>query len=284
MGYVLNPFTGKLDAVSTGGSAVITAAVATPADLPITLGVPSIGVTYLAQSSSGTWFVNYKPAGLYRRTANAGAAADWQYLGAFPESNRDDRFRIYNSSDTTKQAAFDVSGISTATTRTLTAPDASGTLALLGNFLGAVKDMVVLAPSADMSVTSNATPADVTGMSFAVAANTSYLVLAFWIIDAGAGGFDVQLALPSYGYGASIANGFGAFHVGNASLPITTLAANTIRLAQRGAAQSTPSSTLGFFRTGSTGGTANVRFSQTSSNGAASVLQTPTRALIIPLT
>jgi hypothetical protein len=128
MAYGLNVFTGKLDLMG-GGSAVISSAVATPADLPITLGTPAVGVTYLAQSASGTWFVNYRPAGLYRRTANVGTAADWQYLGAFPEANRDDRFRIYNSADTTKQLAIDVSGIATGTTRTLTAPNASGTIA-----------------------------------------------------------------------------------------------------------------------------------------------------------
>jgi hypothetical protein len=128
MAYGLNVFTGKLDLMG-GGSAVISSAVATPADLPITLGTPAVGVTYLAQSASGTWFVNYRPAGLYRRTANVGTAADWQYLGAFPEANRDDRFRIYNSADTTKQLAIDVSGIATGTTRTLTAPNYSGTIA-----------------------------------------------------------------------------------------------------------------------------------------------------------
>ena len=41
----------------------------------------------------------------------------------------DNGFRIRDNSDNTKQLAFECSGISTSTTRTLTAPDASGTIA-----------------------------------------------------------------------------------------------------------------------------------------------------------
>jgi hypothetical protein len=43
----------------------------------------------------------------------------------------DSEFRIIDNTDTTKVAAFDASGITTATTRTYTLPNASGTLALL---------------------------------------------------------------------------------------------------------------------------------------------------------
>lgn len=43
---------------------------------------------------------------------------------------RDDRFTIGDNADTTKKIAFEASGITTGTTRTLTAPNASGTLAL----------------------------------------------------------------------------------------------------------------------------------------------------------
>jgi hypothetical protein len=41
----------------------------------------------------------------------------------------DSGFRIRDNSDNTKQLAFECSGISGSTTRTLTAPDASGTIA-----------------------------------------------------------------------------------------------------------------------------------------------------------
>lgn len=43
---------------------------------------------------------------------------------------RDDRFTLQDSGDTTKQAVFELSGITTATTRTYTGPNASGTLQL----------------------------------------------------------------------------------------------------------------------------------------------------------
>ena len=41
----------------------------------------------------------------------------------------DSGFRVRDNSDNTKQLAFECSGISGSTTRTLTAPDASGTIA-----------------------------------------------------------------------------------------------------------------------------------------------------------
>jgi hypothetical protein len=46
----------------------------------------------------------------------------------------DSTFRIVGSSDATKKVAFEVDGLTTATTRTLTVPDASGTLALTSDF------------------------------------------------------------------------------------------------------------------------------------------------------
>ena len=45
----------------------------------------------------------------------------------------DSTFRLLDNTDATKQIAFEASGITTGTTRTLTAPDESGTLALLSD-------------------------------------------------------------------------------------------------------------------------------------------------------
>jgi hypothetical protein len=44
---------------------------------------------------------------------------------------RDDRLTIQDNADATKQLTFELSGITTGTTRTLTAPDASGTIATI---------------------------------------------------------------------------------------------------------------------------------------------------------
>ncbi|HNG26001.1 MAG TPA: hypothetical protein PLJ37_01195, partial [Chitinophagales bacterium] len=51
---------------------------------------------------------------------------------------KDNSFTLQDDGDTTKQAVFQLSGITTATTRTLTVPNASGTLALTSDLTGYV--------------------------------------------------------------------------------------------------------------------------------------------------
>jgi hypothetical protein len=57
-------------------------------------------------------------------------AADWTYLGAFPEVNSSANWSLYDGTTPSKELKFDLSAISTSTVRTLTVPDASGTIAL----------------------------------------------------------------------------------------------------------------------------------------------------------
>jgi hypothetical protein len=116
-----------------GGGSYINGTVPTPNDLPITTGTPAVDSVYMCKAAYGVWFLNRKPAGLYCRTANFGALTDWTYLGAFPEINSDANWRLFNDTTTSKQLAFDLSGITASTTRTLTVPNASGTIALAGN-------------------------------------------------------------------------------------------------------------------------------------------------------
>lgn len=56
----------------------------------------------------------------------SGSAGGSQAQNEFP----DNLFRIYDDADSTKEIAFDVSGVTTGTTRTYTAPDADGTIKL----------------------------------------------------------------------------------------------------------------------------------------------------------
>ena len=49
-------------------------------------------------------------------------------------------FRIVDNGDQSKKLAFDVSGLTTATTRTWTAPDADGTVYVTGNIIGTVSE------------------------------------------------------------------------------------------------------------------------------------------------
>jgi hypothetical protein len=58
--------------------------------------------------------------------ANNGVAADWTYLGAFPEVNADGNWELYNSTDPSKELKFDLSGLPTGTTRTVSGPLGNG--------------------------------------------------------------------------------------------------------------------------------------------------------------
>jgi hypothetical protein len=103
--------------------------------LPETIGTPAVDSAYLVREAEGTWLLARKPAGIYIRTADTGVrAADWTHAGAFPDVFNDANFLLYDNSDSTKNLAFQLSGLTTGTVRTLTAPDASGTIALTSDF------------------------------------------------------------------------------------------------------------------------------------------------------
>ena len=131
MAWVFNPFSGKLDfAGSGGGSQYIDGEVQYYADLPITVGDPAVNSAYLVREPSGTWFIGRHPAGIYVRLSNTGALTDWTYAGTFPDVFSDANFTIYNDANSSKEVQFSVASVSNATTRTLTVPDASGTIKL----------------------------------------------------------------------------------------------------------------------------------------------------------
>lgn len=110
----------SVDLVITGATStfrvprVIVSEIATPS-------TPASGfLTIYAKSDSNLYCLN-----------DAGTEFKLTPAGASGTEFEDDVFRINDEGDPTKQLAFSVGGITTLTTRTLTAPDADGTLPLL---------------------------------------------------------------------------------------------------------------------------------------------------------
>ena len=139
MALKFNPFTGTLDQTGSGGggASYIDGEVQNFSALPETIGTPAVDSAYLVREPEGTWLLGRKPAGIYIRTANTGTRADdWTYAGAFPDVFNDANFLLYDNADSTKNLQFQLSGLTTGTTRTLTVPDASGTIALTSDITG----------------------------------------------------------------------------------------------------------------------------------------------------
>jgi hypothetical protein len=132
MGLRYNPFNGSFDFTRSPGS-YLDGEVATFADLPLSAAAAPLNSAWLVREASGLYFLTRRPAGIYIRTATGGTDrnADYTYASAFPDVFSDANFTVYDDADSTKNLQFQLSGITTGTTRTLTVPDASGTLPLL---------------------------------------------------------------------------------------------------------------------------------------------------------
>ena len=141
-----DPTTGNVKAVSVGdglkfvGNTLETditidgwdGEVNTRNDLPITVGDPSVGSVYLVlQPVSDTILgVTYKTyqSGLYLRSFNTGALSDWERLNVKTQFT-DAEFKVVDADNTSRQAKFDVGGITNGTTRTLSVQDKDITIA-----------------------------------------------------------------------------------------------------------------------------------------------------------
>ena len=135
--YAYNPITGQLDLVGAGGgTSYIDGDVEYHSNLPVTVGSPAVNSAFLVRKGEGLYFISRKPAGIWVRELNNGNLDDWKYAGTFSDLYRDANFRILNNADVSKELAFDLSGITTGTVRTLTAPDASGRIQIEGQPIG----------------------------------------------------------------------------------------------------------------------------------------------------
>ena len=132
MALKFNPLTGNFDFTGSGGggASYIDGEVAVYADLPLD-GTAALNTAWLVRTASGVWPVTRHQAGIYIRTATGGSSrdADWTYAGTMPDVFSDANFTVYDDADTSKNLKFQLSGLTTGTTSTLTVP-ASGTIAL----------------------------------------------------------------------------------------------------------------------------------------------------------
>lgn len=82
-------------------------------------------------------------------------------------TSRDDRFTLQASGDTTKQVVFSLAGLTTVTTRTITVPDANGTMTLLGNTsTGSGAVVLATSPTLVTPVLGVATATSINGNTF----------------------------------------------------------------------------------------------------------------------
>jgi hypothetical protein len=132
MALKFNPLTGNFDFTGSGGgggSSYIDGEVQNFSALP-TSTPPAVDSAYLVREAEGTWLLARKPAGIYIRTDDTGVRADdWTHAGTFPDVFNDANFLLYDNGDSSKNLAFQLSGISASTTVTLTVPANSGTIA-----------------------------------------------------------------------------------------------------------------------------------------------------------
>ena len=99
------------------------------ADLPAANTVP--GEFWMVLNPTGSRFLlNYKASGLYLSEAGS-----WRKINDAQILLNDNQFAVYNAIDNTKQIAFDVADISTATKRTATWQDSDGVVAYNSNIV-----------------------------------------------------------------------------------------------------------------------------------------------------
>ena len=84
------------------------------------------GQIYVVRSSSGSYVLNRKEAGMYLSISNT-----WRRLGDIPSFFKSDNFQVYDSVDNSKGLTFITSGITNGAFRKLKIQNSDGTIAYL---------------------------------------------------------------------------------------------------------------------------------------------------------
>ena len=121
-----------LDPNNTAGVGTIDS-YTTFADLPVS---STEGTQAVVLTTTGIPLINRKPAGLYSYLSS-----QWKYLGDIPDGYfQDNNGFFFDELDNTKKMNFQLSGISSGATRTITIPNKDGTMAMLSDISGGVAD------------------------------------------------------------------------------------------------------------------------------------------------
>lgn len=150
-------------AVTIGGIAIVDFSSAQTLTAK-TLTTATLGTSLVLDQTTADYTITWAdPGGARALTiADPGGADTFAYLAATQtftnKTLTDDTTLLQDNTDNTKKLAFQLSGITTSTTRTVTVPDANGTLTLLGN-AATGSGSVVLATSPSLVTPALGTPA-----------------------------------------------------------------------------------------------------------------------------
>jgi hypothetical protein len=113
------------NAASGGGSVAVDEGGVTVTPTASAIDFSGSDFTVVDSSGTATIAIDYASSGIARISAAEAVTGNWSF--------KDSGFTLTNSTDSTKKAQFDLSGVATATTRTFSVPDANGTLITTGN-------------------------------------------------------------------------------------------------------------------------------------------------------
>jgi hypothetical protein len=151
--------------LKNSASQVISGSVDRFSDLPTTMGSPAVGATYLVRYSSGIYYINYRSAGVYMKVTDTGSSSDWVYIP--------------------------MSAIGTLPDVTLTDLQSGDALVWDGskwvNQIPAGANAAAAALNDSVSLFEESNPTSVSGLAFALDANSTYRVDLFISVGAADG-------------------------------------------------------------------------------------------------